>query len=72
MTIPADACDTVGILPTEAELLAARITRIKLMLATLERECGATLDANRTFLKLKAELDVARESLRILDTHKLR
>ena len=54
---------------TEAELLAARLARIKGILADLERECATGVDAHETFRKLKAELDAARESLKILDTH---
>jgi len=50
-------------MPVEAEILAARLTRIKTLIDALECDCVACLegDATRdTFLKLKQELEAAR------------
>jgi hypothetical protein len=53
--------------PTEAELLFARLTRIKLLIGKLEKASGDG-DAHRDlFVKLKAEIDAARLAMRNID-----
>ena len=47
-------------MPVEAEILAARLTRIKTLLDALERECLDSGPTRETFLKLKQELEAAR------------
>jgi hypothetical protein len=56
-------------MPVEAELLAARLTRIKALLDAVERTClergCLDIEATReTFLTLKQELEAARISVR--------
>jgi hypothetical protein len=46
-------------MPIEAEILAARLTRIKTLLDALERECLDSGPTRETFLKLKQELEAA-------------
>ena len=54
------------VVTTEAELIAARIARIRALLADLEKECGTSAEAQEKFRKAKAELDTARASLKTL------
>jgi len=56
-------------MPVEAELLAARLTRIKTLLDAVERTCRERgcldIEATReTFLTLKQQLEAARISVR--------
>ena len=56
-------------MPVEAEILAARLTRIKTLLDAIERTCRerACLESEATrdtFMKLKQELEAARISVR--------
>ena len=51
---------------TEADLLAARLTRIKNLLGDLEQASVSNSANLSTFRKLKAELDAARASLEIV------
>jgi hypothetical protein len=50
-------------MPAEAEILAARLTRIKTLLDALERVCLDSEASRDTFLKLKQELEAARVSV---------
>jgi hypothetical protein len=47
----------------EAEILAARLTRIKTLLDALDRVCLDSEASRDTFLKLKQELEAARVSV---------
>ena len=49
--------------PSESELLAERLARMKLLIESLEAECSQTAEQRETFLKLKREMDAARQSL---------
>jgi hypothetical protein len=51
-------------MPAVAEILAARLTRIKTLLDALERVCLDSEASRETFLKLKQELEAVRISLR--------
>lgn len=55
-------------MPTEPELMAVRLARMKSLVDVLERECLKSVDQRDNFLKLKRELDAARDALRIIDT----
>ncbi|HEX3704079.1 MAG TPA: hypothetical protein VHU82_12175 [Vicinamibacterales bacterium] len=52
---------------TEVEVLAARLARIKAMVDTLERISAGSAEQQDIFLKLKAELSAARETVTIAD-----
>jgi hypothetical protein len=52
--------------PSESELMAARIARMKILVADLETACAANADNREKFLKLKAELDAARAALTLV------
>ena len=49
----------------EAEVLAARLARIKVLLDALERECLESGPTRETFQKLKLELEAARIAVRL-------
>jgi hypothetical protein len=51
-------------MPVEAELLAARLMRIKTLIDALERACLQSEASRESFLKLKQELEAARLSVR--------
>jgi hypothetical protein len=51
-------------MPVEAEILAARLTRIKTLLDAFERECLESGPTRETFLKLKQEVESACISVR--------
>ena len=51
-------------MPVEAEILAARLARIKTLRDSLERECLESGPTRETFLKLKQELEAARITVR--------
>ena len=53
---------------TEAEILAARLTRMKHLIDALEVECASSVKQRETFVKLKDELEAARSRLKPLDT----
>jgi hypothetical protein len=55
-------------LPTEAELLALRLTRIKQLIEVLEGVTGRTVEQEDACQKLKQEMRSVRESLRIVET----
>ena len=52
--------------PSESEILAIRLARIKQLIAVLDDLRGRTAEQEEAFLKLKAEIDAARESLKII------
>ena len=51
-------------MPVEAEVVAARLTRIKTLLDALEPVCLESEGARDTFQKLKLELEAARIAVR--------
>jgi hypothetical protein len=51
-------------MPVEAEIVAARLTRMKTLLDALEGACLESEATRDTFLKLKQELEAARISVR--------
>ena len=53
---------------TEAEVLAARLARMKTLIDALEDECSNSEEQHQRFLRLKAELAAARLALKPLDT----
>jgi hypothetical protein len=53
--------------PTESELLAARLARMKFLVDALEVECGTGQAIRENFLKLKREIEQARAALREAD-----
>jgi len=55
--------------PSEIEVLAARLTRMKALVEALEEECSSSEEQHQRFLKLKAELAAARLALKPLTTH---
>ena len=55
-------------MPSESELVALRLARIKTLISELEKECAAHADNHEKFAKLKAELDAARKDLKIFQT----
>ena len=52
-------------MPVEAEIIAARLTRIKTLLDALEPACLASEGSRDTFQKLKLELEAARIAVRL-------
>lgn len=51
-------------MPTEAELLALRLARIKNLMDILDTETDRTVEQQDAFNKLKHEIAAARESLK--------
>jgi hypothetical protein len=54
--------------PTEAEIIAARLTRMKFLIDALEAQFSTNAQHQETFLKLKQELDATRIALKPIDT----
>jgi hypothetical protein len=54
--------------PTEAELLAIRLARIKNLIDVLETVTGRTAQQQDAFIKLKQEMAALRESLKTIPT----
>jgi hypothetical protein len=54
--------------PTEAEILAARLARMKTLIDALEDECSTSEEQRQRFLRLRAELAAARLALKPFDT----
>ena len=50
-------------MPTEAEVLAIRLARIKYLIDSLEAACSRSAEQRDTFQKLRQELQSVRESL---------
>jgi hypothetical protein len=55
-------------MPTEAEILAARLARIKVLIDSLDAVTGRTAEQQAAFIKLKQEIEAVRESLRTVET----
>jgi hypothetical protein len=53
---------------TEAEILAARLARMKSLVEALETECSTTAAQRDRFLRLRRELEAARLALEPIDT----
>ena len=53
-------------MPTEAELLAIRLNRIKRLIELLDGVAGRTVEQEDAFQKLKQEMKAVRESLKII------
>ena len=51
-------------MPVEAEIIAARLTRIKTLIDALEPVCLESEASRDTFMMLKQELEAARISVR--------
>jgi hypothetical protein len=51
---------------TEAELLAARLGRIKKLIKVLDSVTGRNAEQEAAFQKLKQEMQAVRDSLRVL------
>jgi len=52
--------------PTDAEIIAARLSRMKGLIDALEKACSANADLTELFRKLREELKAAREALKIV------
>jgi hypothetical protein len=52
--------------PSDSEILAARLARMKILIDSLEDACLATAAERETFLKLQQEIAAAREALTTL------
>ena len=50
--------------PTESELIAIRLTRIKNLLEDLEVACVQSAEQQKNFLKLRQELEAVRAALK--------
>jgi len=55
-------------MPTEAEILSARLARIKVLIDTLDGVIGRTAEQQAAFIKLKQEIAAVRESVKIVQT----
>jgi hypothetical protein len=53
-------------MPSEAELLAARLVRLKTIVDSLESECAASSIAREKFAALKIEMETVRAALSTL------
>jgi hypothetical protein len=51
-------------MPSESELLEARLGRMKRLLDTLEDACSNSREHQKLFLKLREEIAAAREGLK--------
>ena len=52
--------------PSESEILAARLARMKALIESLEDACSASAEQRETFLRLKQEMAAAREALALI------
>jgi hypothetical protein len=50
---------------SESEILAARLTRMKGLIDSLEKACSESAEQQRLFQKLRAEMQAAREALKV-------
>ena len=55
-------------MPTEADILAARLTRIKQLIEVLDSVMGRTAEQQAAFVRLKQEITAVRESLKVVKT----
>jgi hypothetical protein len=53
-------------MPSEAEILAERLSRMKALIDSLESACAVSSANREQFAKLRAELDAARTALKPL------
>ena len=53
-------------MPSESEILTARLARMKQLLETLERECAMSAAQHQAFLKLQLDMESVRESLKLI------
>jgi hypothetical protein len=53
--------------PSESEILAARLARMKGLIDSLEQACSESAEHRQLFLKLRAEMKAARDALVIVD-----
>jgi hypothetical protein len=51
--------------PPEPELLAVRLARMKRLIDSLEKVCSDSAEQQQLFLKLRAEMQAARDALKI-------
>jgi hypothetical protein len=54
-------------MPTEAEILAGRLARLKPLIESLEAECAQSEEAQVNFDKLKREMDDIRARIKIIN-----
>ena len=52
--------------PSESEILAARLARMKGLIDSLEEVCSQSAEQQQLFLKLRAEMKAARDALAIV------
>jgi hypothetical protein len=52
--------------PSESEILAARLARMKGLIDSLEKVCSDSVEQKQFFLKLRAEMNAARDALAIV------
>jgi hypothetical protein len=52
--------------PSESEILAARLTRMKGLIDSLERVCSESAEQQQLLLKLRAEMKAARDALAVV------
>ena len=51
-------------MPPEAEILAARLARMKALIESLEEVCSESAEQHDIFVKLKREMAAARKALK--------
>jgi hypothetical protein len=51
--------------PSESEILAARLARMKGLIDSLEQVCSENLEQQNLLLKLRAEMKAARDALKV-------
>jgi hypothetical protein len=54
--------------PSDAELLAARLARVKILIESLETACSQSAEQRNIFIRLKQEIDAVRTSLKPIDS----
>ena len=54
-------------MPTEAELLAGRLARLKPLIESLEAQCAQSEEAQTKFDKLKREMDDIRARIKVIN-----
>jgi hypothetical protein len=52
-------------MPTECEILAARLARMRGLIDSLQQACSESAEQTELFLKLRAEMKAARDALKI-------
>jgi hypothetical protein len=55
------------LMPTEAELLAGRLARLKPLFESLEAQCAQSEEAQTKFDRLKREMDDIRARIKVID-----